>query len=127
MMILSKELLYTENHEWVKIEKEVATIGITEFAQNNLGDIVYVDVQTIEQTIAEGNVFGTIEAVKTVADLFMPLSGKILEFNETLENQPEWINKDPYGKGWIIKIKIDDKGKQLMTSEKYQKLIENNE
>ena len=110
-MILSKELLYTENHEWVKIEKEVATIGITEFAQNNLGDIVYVDVQTIEQTIAEGNVFGTIEAVKTVADLFMPLSGKILEFNETLENQPEWINKDPYGKGWIIKIKIDDKGK----------------
>ena len=127
MMILSKELLYTENHEWVKIEKDVATIGITEFAQNNLGDIVYVDVQTIEQTIAEGNVFGTIEAVKTVADLFMPLSGKILEFNETLENQPEWINKDPYGKGWIIKIKIDDKGKQLMTSEKYQKLIENNE
>ena len=127
MMILSKELLYTENHEWVKIEKDVATIGITEFAQNNLGDIVYVDVQTIEQTIAEGNVFGTIEAVKTVADLFMPLSGKILKFNETLENQPEWINKDPYGKGWIIKIKIDDKGKQLMTSEKYQKLIENNE
>ena len=127
MMILSKELLYTENHEWVKIEKDVATIGITEFAQNNLGDIVYVDVQTIEQTIAEGNVFGTIEAVKTVADLFMPLSGKILEFNETLENQPEWINKDPYGKGWIIKIKIDDKGKQLMTSEKYQKLIENND
>ena len=103
-----EELKYTKDHEWVKIEGDVATVGITDFAQGELGDIVYVDVETVDETIAQNEVFGSVEAVKTVSDLFMPLSGEIIEFNEMLEDAPEKVNSDAYGEGWMIKIKISD-------------------
>ncbi|MCA0933562.1 glycine cleavage system protein GcvH [Lutimonas saemankumensis] len=103
-----EELKYTKDHEWVKIEGDIATVGITDFAQGELGDIVYVDVETVDETIAQNEVFGSVEAVKTVSDLFMPLSGEIIEFNEMLEDAPEKVNSDAYGEGWMIKIKISD-------------------
>ena len=102
------ELKYTSDHEWVKIEGDIAIVGITEFAQNELGDIVYVEVDTVGETINAGEVFGTIEAVKTVSDLFIPVSGEIVELNEIIEDAPEKVNEDPYGDGWIIKVKFSD-------------------
>lgn len=107
-MNIPAELKYTKDHEWVKIDGDVATVGITEFAQSELGDIVYVEIETVGETIDQEEVFGSVEAVKTVSDLFMPLSGEILEFNENLESNPELVNSDPYGEGWMIKVKISD-------------------
>ncbi len=105
-MNFPEELKYTKDHEWIKIEGDVATVGITEFAQKELGDIVYVEVETVGETIESGAVFGTVEAVKTVSDLFMPLTGEILEFNEELESSPELVNDSPYQAGWMVKVKI---------------------
>ena len=119
------ELKYTKDHEWVKIEGNVATIGITDFAQGELGDIVYVDVDTVDEDINGGDVFGSVEAVKTVSDLFLPISGKVIEFNAGLEDQPELLNSDPYGDGWIIKLEIAEDADQseLLTAEEYQAII----
>ena len=105
-MNFPEELKYTKDHEWINIEGDVATVGITEFAQKELGDIVYVEVETVGETIESGAVFGTVEAVKTVSDLFMPLTGEILEFNEELESSPELVNDSPYQAGWMVKVKI---------------------
>ncbi|MGB0981562.1 MAG: glycine cleavage system protein GcvH, partial [Winogradskyella sp.] len=102
-MNIPSELKYTKDHEWIKIEGDVATVGITDFAQSELGDIVYVEVETLDETLNIEDVFGTVEAVKTVSDLFLPLSGEIVEFNESLEDEPEKVNTDPYGEGWMIK------------------------
>ena len=107
-MNIPEELKYTKDHEWVRIDGDVATIGITDFAQGELGDIVYVDIETVDETIAQNEVFGSVEAVKTVSDLFMPLSGEIIEFNESLEDAPEKVNSDAYGEGWMIKMKITE-------------------
>lgn len=107
-MNIPKDLLYTEDHEWIKVNGTEATIGVTDFAQKELGDIVFVEVETIDETLEKGEAFGTIEAVKTVSDLFMPVSGTVVELNELLESEPETINKDPYGNGWIIKMKMSD-------------------
>lgn len=104
-MTFPQELKYTKDHEWVKLEGDVIVIGVTDFAQSELGDIVYVDVDTLDETIDENEVFGSIEAVKTVSDLFMPVTGEVIEFNEGLEDEPELVNSDPYGKGWMIKVK----------------------
>jgi len=124
-MSVPAEFKYTKDHEWVKIEDDVATIGITYFAQSELGDIVYVDVDTVDETIEKDEVFGSVEAVKTVSDLFMPLSGEIIEFNESLEDEPESVNKDPYGDGWMIKIKLSDLSQVegLLSDEDYKELI----
>ena len=107
-MSIPNNLLYSKDHEWISVEGDVATIGITDFAQKELGDIVYVEVETLDQTLDRDEVFGTVEAVKTVSDLFMPISGEVVEFNTELEGEPELINTDPYGKGWIIKVKVED-------------------
>ena len=107
-MNIPSNLKYTKDHEWVLVEGDVAVVGITDFAQKELGDIVYVEVETLDQTLSKDEVFGTVEAVKTVSDLFLPLSGEIVEFNEDLETNPESVNNDPYGKGWMIKVKISD-------------------
>ena len=107
-MNIPVDLLYTEDHEWVRVEGDEAYIGITDFAQNELGDIVFIEVETVDEELDTGDAFGTIEAVKTVSDLFMPIAGTVLELNEALEDTPEIINKDSYGEGWIIKIKITD-------------------
>ena len=124
-MNIPANLKYTKDHEWIKIEDNVATVGITDFAQNELGDIVYVDVDTLDETVEEGEVFGSVEAVKTVSDLFMPLTGEIVEFNEGLEDDPELVNSDPYEKGWMIKIEISDNSQiaDLLNAEAYQELI----
>jgi glycine cleavage system H protein len=124
-MNIPSELKYTKDHEWVSIDGEVATVGITDFAQGELGDIVYVEVETIDETLDKDEVFGTVEAVKTVSDLFLPLSGEIIEFNEALEDEPEKVNSDPYGEGWMIKIKISDSAQvdDLMSDEDYKALI----
>lgn len=118
-------LYYTKDHEWISIEGEVATIGITDFAQSELGDIVYVEVETLDEQIGVSEVFGTVEAVKTVSDLFMPLSGTVIEFNESLEDEPEVVNEDPYGKGWMIKIQIDnpEEVSTLLDAVAYKELI----
>jgi glycine cleavage system H protein len=125
-MKFPEELLYTKDHEWVKIEGEVAIVGITDFAQKELGDIVYVEVDTVGESLDKEETFGTIEAVKTVSDLYMPISGEVLEFNEELESTPDVINKDPYGEGWIVKIKIADPAEtdSLLTVEAYKNLVE---
>lgn len=107
-MNIPSELKYTKDHEWVKIEGDIATVGITDFAQSELGDIVYVEVETVDEALDIEEVFGTVEAVKTVSDLFLPLSGEIVEFNEALEDEPEKVNSDPYGEGWMIKLKFSD-------------------
>ena len=124
-MNIPSELKYTKDHEWIKIEGNTATVGITDFAQGELGDIVYVDVDTLDDTVEEGEVFGSVEAVKTVSDLFMPLTGEVVEFNEELEDEPELVNTDPYGKGWMIKLEISDASQidDLLDAEAYQKLI----
>jgi glycine cleavage system H protein len=124
-MNIPSTLKYTKDHEWIKIEGNIATVGITEFAQGELGDIVYVDVDTLDDTVAEGAVFGSVEAVKTVSDLFMPLSGEVIEFNEELEDAPELVNSDPYDKGWMIKIEISDSSQidDLLDAAAYEKLI----
>ena len=124
-MNIPANLKYTKDHEWVSIDGDVATVGITDFAQKELGDIVYVEVETLDQTLDKDAVFGTVEAVKTVSDLFLPLSGEIIEFNEDLESNPETVNTDPYGAGWMVKIKISNASEveELLTSEAYTELI----
>lgn len=124
-MNIPSELKYTKDHEWVKIEGDVATIGITDFAQGELGDIVYVEVETLDETLEVDEVFGTVEAVKTVSDLFLPLSGEIVEFNEGLEDEPENVNSDPYGAGWMIKLKFSDDSQieNLLSADDYKALI----
>lgn len=124
-MNIPSNLKYTKDHEWVALEGDIATIGITEFAQKELGDIVYVEVETLDQTLEKDEVFGTVEAVKTVSDLFLPLSGEIIEFNDALESSPETVNADPYGKGWMVKVKISNASQwdELMDSDAYGKLI----
>ena len=119
------ELKYTKDHEWVRIEGDVATVGITEFAQRELGDIVYVDINTIGKTIAKEEVFGTVEAVKTVSDLFMPITAEVLEFNKALDTNPEIVNSDPYGEGWMVKIAIKDAAEltALLNADAYQSII----
>ena len=118
-------LKYTKDHEWVKVEGNVVTVGITDFAQGELGDIVYVEVDSLDETLDSEAVFGTVEAVKTVSDLFMPVAGEIIEFNESLENEPEKVNEDPYGYGWMIKIRVTDSTEldSLLSSEDYKSLI----
>lgn len=124
-MNIPQELKYTQDHEWVRIEGDEATVGITDFAQGELGDIVYVEVETVGETLAKEDVFGTVEAVKTVSDLFVPLSGEIVAFNEALEDTPELVNDDPYGEGWIVKIKLSDASEieNLLSDEGYQAVI----
>ena len=124
-MNIPEELKYTEDHEWVKVEGDIATVGITDFAQGELGDIVYVEIETEGETLDKSEVFGTVEAVKTVSDLFMPLSGEIIEFNYILEDSPETVNEDAYGKGWMIKLKISDPSEleDLLDAEKYSDVI----
>jgi glycine cleavage system H protein len=119
------DLKYTKDHEWVAIDGDIATVGITHFAQGELGDIVYVEVETVDETLGQEEIFGTVEAVKTVSDLFLPLSGEIVEFNELLEAQPEKVNSDPYGEGWMIKIKISnpDEIDGLLDASAYKELI----
>jgi glycine cleavage system H protein len=124
-MNIPSELKYTKDHEWIKIEGDIATVGITDFAQGELGDIVYVEVETLDETLDIEEVFGTVEAVKTVSDLFLPLSGEIIEFNESLEDEPEKVNTDPYGEGWMIKLKFSDNAQidALLSAEDYKALI----
>ena len=124
-MNVPKNLKYTNDHEWIKVDGDIATIGITDFAQGELGDIVYVEVDTLEETLDKEEVFGTVEDVKTVSDLFMPISGKILEFNESLETNPEKVNDNPYEDGWMIKIKISDASElvELLSPEDYENTI----
>ena len=124
-MNIPAELKYTKDHEWISLEGDIATVGITDFAQSELGDIVYVEVETLDQTLEQDEVFGTVEAVKTVSDLFLPLAGEIVEFNESLESDPEKVNTDPYGEGWMIKIKVSnvDDYNELLSSEAYKELI----
>lgn len=124
-MNIPANLKYTKDHEWVSLDGDIATVGITDFAQKELGDIVYVEVETLDQTLAKDEVFGTVEAVKTVSDLFLPLSGEIVEFNEELETTPEAVNSDPYGAGWMVKVKISDVSEieGLLSDEAYKELI----
>ena len=124
-MNVPKDLKYTKDHEWVKIEGDIAIIGITDFAQGELGDIVYVEVDTLDETLQKEEVFGTVEAVKTVSDLFMPISGEIIEFNESLETNPEKVNEDPYNEGWMIKMKVSDLSEleHLLSAEDYKNSI----
>ncbi|SDR67424.1 glycine cleavage system H protein [Formosa sp. Hel1_31_208] len=124
-MNIPSDLKYTKDHEWVKIEGDIATVGITDFAQGELGDIVYVEVETLDETLDIEEVFGTVEAVKTVSDLFLPLSGEIVEFNENLEDEPEKVNTDPYGDGWMIKIKISDDSEidNLLSADDYKAVV----
>ena len=124
-MNLPANLKYTKDHEWIAIDGDVATVGITDFAQKELGDIVYVEVETLDQTLDKDEVFGTVEAVKTVSDLFLPLTGEIIEFNDSLERSPENVNSDPYGAGWMIKIKFSNPAEieELLSSDDYKNLI----
>ncbi len=124
-MNIPSELKYTKDHEWINIEGDIATVGITDFAQGELGDIVYVEVETVDETLAQDEVFGSVEAVKTVSDLFIPLSGEIIEFNESLEDAPEKVNTDPYGDGWMVKIRINEPAQvdDLLSDADYKALI----
>ncbi len=124
-MNIPSELKYTKDHEWIRIDGDTITIGITDFAQGELGDIVYVDVETVDETLDIEEVFGTVEAVKTVSDLFLPVSGEIIEFNEALEDEPEKVNTDPYGEGWMIKVKCSDLSQldDLISAEEYKAII----
>ena len=120
-----EDLKYTNDHEWIRLKGDIAYVGITNFAQGELGDIVYVEIETLNQKIEHGEVFGTVEAVKTVSDLFMPISGEIIEINQKLESEPQLVNNDPYGEGWMVKIKYDDVSQfdQLLDLNSYEKLI----
>jgi glycine cleavage system H protein len=124
-MNVPEGLKYTKDHEWIKIDGDIATVGITDFAQGELGDIVYVDIETVDESIDRDEVFGSVEAVKTVSDLFMPLSGEVAELNELLEDAPEKVNTDPYGEGWMIKIKLSDNSEieNLLDAEGYKEII----
>lgn len=124
-MNLPETLKYTKDHEWVRVEGNIAYVGITDFAQKELGDIVYVEIETEGDTVSEGEVFGTVEAVKTVSDLFMPITGKIQEVNPDLESEPELVNSDPYGRGWMIKVEIEntDEVENLLSAEGYREVI----
>ena len=124
-MNFPENLKYTKDHEWVKIEGDTITVGITDFAQKELGDIVYVEVDTLDEELDQEEVFGTVEAVKTVSDLFIPVSGEVIEFNESLEDEPEKVNTDPYGEGWMVKVKISDESQlsNLLSVEAYKELI----
>lgn len=124
-MNFPEELKYTKDHEWVRVEGDTVTIGITDFAQKELGDIVYVEVDTLDETLDQEEVFGTVEAVKTVSDLFLPVAGEIVEFNETLEDEPENVNTDPYGAGWMVKVKVSDASQldSLLSVADYKALI----
>lgn len=124
-MNIPENLFYTKEHEWVSVEGDIATVGITDFAQKELGDIVFVEVETLDEELDVEESFGTIEAVKTVSDMFMPVAGTVTELNEILEDEPETINKDPYGKGWVIKIKMSDKSQldNLLSIDAYKELI----
>jgi len=124
-MNIPAELKYTKDHEWVSVEGDIATVGVTHFAQSELGDIVYVDVDTVGDVVEKDEVFGSVEAVKTVSDLFMPISGEVSEFNSALEDEPEKVNKDPYGDGWMIKIKISDPSQieELLSAKDYKEII----
>jgi len=124
-MNIPENLKFTKDHEWIKIDGDTATVGITDFAQSELGDIVFVDVETVDETIDKDEVFGSVEAVKTVSDLFMPVSGEVIEFNEALEDTPEKINTSPYDEGWIIKIKISDNSQieELLDAAAYKEII----
>lgn len=125
-MNIQENLKYTKDHEWILIDGDEATIGITDFAQGELGDIVFIEVETVGETLEKEEVFGTIEAVKTVSDMFMPISGEVIAFNEELEDTPEIVNQDPYGKGWIIKMKVSDVAEldDLLSSEAYKNMVE---
>lgn len=124
-MNVPENLKYTEDHEWIKIDGDVATIGVTDYAQQQLGDVVFVEVETEGEELAKGDTFGTIEAVKTVSDLFMPLAGEVVEFNSAIEDAPESVNKDPYGDGWMIKVKMSDLSDvdALLSAEAYKETI----
>lgn len=124
-MNVPSNLKFTKEHEWIKIEDDIATIGITDFAQGELGDIVYVEVETVDETLDKEEVFGSVEAVKTVSDLFLPLSGEIIAFNENLEDEPELVNTDPYGKGWMIKMKLNNPEEvdELLSADAYETLL----
>jgi glycine cleavage system H protein len=124
-MNIPENLLYTKDHEWLRIDGDTGYVGITDFAQSELGDIVFIEIETLGETISKGEVFGTIEAVKTVSDMFMPVSGEILEVNPAIDKSPDLVNKDPYGQGWMIKIRISnpDETKSLLNSLKYKELI----
>ncbi len=125
-MNIPENLYYTNDHEWIKVDGNTGIVGVTDFAQHQLGDIVFVDVDSAGETLAEGETFGTIEAVKTVSDLFMPIDCEVVEFNDALNNEPELINKDPYGQGWIVKVTIADLSKlsALLNHEQYKALVE---
>lgn len=124
-MNIPQDLKYTKDHEWIKMEGNTATIGITDFAQNELGDIVYVDISSVGQDVNQHDVFGTVEAVKTVSDLYMPVSGKVVEFNKSLEGAPEKVNSDPYGEGWMVKVAISNEAEAsgLLSAAEYKELI----
>lgn len=124
-MNIPSELKYTKDHEWIKVEGDIVTVGVTDFAQGELGDIVYVEVETVDETLEAEEIFGTVEAVKTVSDLFLPVSGEIIEFNELLEDEPEKVNTDPYGDGWMIKIKVSDATQldDLLDADAYKEII----
>ena len=124
-MNVPAELKYTKEHEWIRLDGEVAFVGITEYAQSELGEIVFIEVETVGETLAEGEVFGTVEAVKTVSDLYLPADGDVLEFNEALETNPELVNDDPYGKGWMIKVALSDVSQlnNLLSASEYEALI----
>ena len=124
-MNVPSELKYTKDHEWIQVDGDIATVGITDFAQGELGDIVYVEVETVDETLEKEEVFGTVEAVKTVSDLFLPVSGEIIEFNTELEEEPEKVNEDPYGAGWMVRIKMSDPSEleDLLDAAAYKELI----
>lgn len=125
-MNIPADLKYTQDHEWIRIDGDVITVGVTDFAQGELGDVVFVEIETEGEELDKGETFGTVEAVKTVSDLFMPVGGTVAEFNEALADEPELVNKDPYGAGWMIKIKVADTAEleELMSAEDYQKMLE---
>jgi len=125
-MNIPENLRYTKDHEWIRIEDKAAFVGITDYAQGELGDIVFIEIETLGQHLEKEEVFGTIEAVKTVSDLFMPASGKVIEINDKLEDHPELVNKDPYGEGWLIKVELDDENQvnSLHDAQSYKKMIE---
>ena len=124
-MNIPHDLKYTKEHEWIRVEGDFAFVGVTDFAQSELGDIVFVEVETEGEEVAQDDIFGTVEAVKTVSDLFMPISGEVLEFNHTLEDEPQKVNEDPYGEGWMIKVKVEDSSQidALLSAEEYKALI----